>query len=203
MKLAPIFFVMACVLMGQPDAASPGSLYVQGSRLADPVRDLRASQLGDIVTILVSDRASAVARGTSTTSRKTSASAGISALGGLLSSKTALPNLAGLSGDQQLQGQGITSRENTLSTTLSARVIQVAPNGDLVIEGLKDISVNSERQWVTVKGIVRPVDLTPSNMIASDRVANLEIRINGKGVVADSVKRPNVLYRILLGLLPF
>jgi flagellar L-ring protein precursor FlgH len=86
---------------------------------------------------------------------------------------------------------------------MSARVTHVLPNGNMVVEGSKDVMVNSERQLVTVRGVIRWNDLTTANTIRSDRIANLEIRVNGKGVVGDAVRRPNFLYRLLLGLLPF
>jgi flagellar L-ring protein FlgH len=121
----------------------------------------------------------------------------------VLGASTPFPNMAAMSGDQQLQGQGVTSRESTFSTTLSARVTHVLPNGNLVVQGEKQVWVNSERQAVVVRGIIRPADLTSGNLIQSDRLADLEVRINGKGVVADSVRRPFILYRILIGLLPF
>lgn len=185
------------------DVPSPGSLFSSSGQLADAVRDLRAGRVDDIVTILVSDRASAAAKGTTNTARKSSANAGISALGGALSATGRWPKLANMSGEHQLQGQGTTTRESTFSTTLSARVTHVLPNGNLVVQGEKQIWVNSERQAVIVRGIVRPADLTSGNLIQSDRLADLEVRISGKGVVADSVRRPFILYRILMGLLPF
>lgn len=111
--------------------------------------------------------------------------------------------MAAMTGDQQLQGQGTTTRGSTFTTTLSARVTHLLPNGNLVVEGEKQVWVNSERQSVIVRGIVRPADLSSGNVIQSDRLADLEVRIAGKGVVADSVRRPFILYRILLGLLPF
>ena len=183
--------------------ASAGSLYSQGGRLGDAFRDLRANRLDDLVTILVSDRASALTKGTTNTKRTSSASASISALAGPLKASGALPNLAGTKGDQQLQGQGTTTRDSALTTTLSARVIRVLPNGNLVVEGAKQIVVNSENQTVTVRGILRPQDLSPLNTIPSDRLASLEVRVNGKGVVGDSIRRPFILYRIIMGLLPF
>jgi flagellar L-ring protein precursor FlgH len=82
-------------------------------------------------------------------------------------------------------------------------VTQVLPNGNLVLEAAKDIQVNSEKQTVTVRGVVRPSDLSAQNVVRSDRVAYLEVHINGKGVVGDAIKRPFILYRLLLGLLPF
>jgi flagellar L-ring protein precursor FlgH len=63
--------------------------------------------------------------------------------------------------------------------------------------------VNSEHQVVTVRGVIRPADLTTGNVITSNQLAQMEIKIDGKGVVNDAIRRPNILYRILLGLLPF
>ncbi len=91
----------------------------------------------------------------------------------------------------------------TLTTTLTARVTHVLPNGYLVVEGSKDIQINSEHQAITVRGVVRPTDLTPGNVVRSDHLAQMEIRLNGKGVVNDAVRRPFILYRLLMGLLPF
>jgi flagellar L-ring protein FlgH len=185
------------------NTSSPGSTWSTSARLSDLARDLRASQVNDLVTILVVERASAVAKGTTKSARASSASSSIDALGGLTRVPGPLSNLASLSTDTQLSGEGSTSRETVLNTTLSARVTEVLPNGALVVEGAKAVQVNSEQQIVTVRGVVRPSDLSPGNVVQSDRLAYLELRINGKGVVGDSVKRPFFLYRLLLGLLPF
>jgi flagellar L-ring protein precursor FlgH len=56
---------------------------------------------------------------------------------------------------------------------------------------------------VTVRGIIRPNDLSTANTVRSDQIAQLELKVNGKGVVGDAVRRPFILYRLLLGLLPF
>ena len=90
-----------------------------------------------------------------------------------------------------------------LSTTVTSIVERVLPNGNLLLRGSKSIAVNSERQVVKVRGVVRPEDLQAGNTIASDRVAMLDVKVNGKGVVGDSIRRPFILYRILMGLLPF
>ena len=186
---------------GQP--SSPGSLFTPTGYLANTSRDLRASQIDDVITVLVSDRASALSKGVSNSSRKSSAKYGLTAAGGPLKAAGPWANLAGATGDSQLQGQGETSRENALTTTLTARVSHVLPNGNLVVEGSKNVVVNSESQLVRVRGIIRPSDVSPSNTIASDRLANLDIQINGRGVVGDAIKRPFILYRILMGILPF
>jgi flagellar L-ring protein precursor FlgH len=90
-----------------------------------------------------------------------------------------------------------------LNTILTARVICVLPNGGLVVEASKDIQVNSEYQTITVRGVIRPADIDTTNSVQSDRLGQLEVRINGKGVVNDAIKRPFFLWRLLLGLLPF
>ena len=73
----------------------------------------------------------------------------------------------------------------------------------MLVEATKDVEVNSERQTIVVRGIVRPTDVASDNTVRSDRLGQLEVRVNGKGVVGDAIKRPFFLYRLLLGLLPF
>jgi flagellar L-ring protein precursor FlgH len=183
--------------------ASAGSLYSPGGRLADLSRDQRAIQVGDLVTIVIADRASALSKGATSSNRSAQASAGVGAIAGLTRSTGPLANLADLSGERKLQGEAETSRESVLTTTLTARVTHVLPNGNLVLEGSKDVTINSERQRVTIRGIARWNDLNTFNRLASDRLAEMEILVNGRGVVNDSIRRPNFLYRLLVGLLPF
>jgi flagellar L-ring protein precursor FlgH len=184
-------------------AQTPGAIWAPASRLADAARDVRASQADDLLTIVVAEQASAVTRGTTKSTRASSAKASVTAAAGITRPLGALANLAGMGGDQQLAGEGATSRNTTLKTTLTARVVNVLPNGTLVVEAAKDIQINSERQTITLRGMVRPQDIDNSNAVLSDRLGQLEVRVNGKGVVGDAVKRPFFLYRLLLGLLPF
>lgn len=188
---------------GRGPGSSPGSLYGATGRMGDLYRDQRSYQMDDIVTVIVSDRASAVTRGSTSTARTSRARSSVTSLAGPLAAAGRLANLSSLGGESKLDGKGETSRESELSTTLSARIIAVMPNGNLVIEGTKDIAVNSERQVVVVRGVCRPQDLSVSNGVRTEQLAFLEVRVNGKGVVEDAVRRPFFLYRLLLGLLPF
>lgn len=187
----------------ETSGTTPGAIWIPGSRLADAARDVRASQVDDVLTVVVAEQASAVTTGSTKTARVSSTKNSISALAGVTKAAGPLASLAGVSGDTELNGQGTTSRVTTLTTTLTARVIQVLPNGGLVVEASKDIQINSERQTITVRGVVRPADIDPTNSVQSNRLAQLEVRVNGKGVVGDAIKRPFFLYRLLLGLLPF
>jgi flagellar L-ring protein precursor FlgH len=183
--------------------SAPGSTWSPSSRLLDLGSDVRARQVHDMVTVLVAESVSAGVTGVTKTSRASAAKAAIPALAGLTKAAGPWANLANLSSNTSLDGEGTTSRQTTFTTTLAARVTHVLPNGYLVVEGAKDIQVNSERQTVIVRGVVRPADLDTANTVRSDHMAEVEVRINGKGAVNDVSRRPNVLYRILMGILPF
>jgi len=183
--------------------ASPGSLWTSAALLTNLASDLRASRVNDTVTVLVAENASAVSSGNVQTARTSTANASVTALGGVTKASGALANLLGTSGTQQLKGSGTIGRQTVISTTLGTRVVQVLPNGYLVVEGVKEIRVSSEQQVITVRGVVRPADLSPNNVVQSDLIAQLEVSVNGKGVVGDAIKRPFFLYRLLMGLLPF
>jgi flagellar L-ring protein precursor FlgH len=186
-----------------PTQPSLGSLWSPASRLTDVGSDVRAAQVDDLVTIVVSEQASAVATGATQTSRASAVQSQVTALAGKKSAGGALANLLNAQTAQSLNGAGTTSRGATLSATLSARVTAVLPNGYLVLQGTKDVQVNSEHQLVTVRGVIRPADLSQGNIITSNQIAQMEIKIDGKGVVNDAIRRPFILWRLLLGLLPF
>jgi flagellar L-ring protein precursor FlgH len=186
---------------GTPD--SPGGIWSPTGRLNDLARDLRASQADDVVTILVTETINAAASGASTTERASSANAAINSLAGPKAATSALASLANLSGDQKINGTGTTTRAATLNAVLTARVVSVLPGGLLLIEGSKNLQVNSEQQQITVRGIIRTADINTNNTVASTQIADMEIRVNGKGIVGDAIRRPNVLYRMLMGILPF
>ena len=206
-KPSPLdIYVQQAVGRGKNSAAlesSPGSLWSPSSSLADLARDNRASKVDDIVTVLVSENTSAVADGGTKTARASAANSSITALAGVKSSTGSLANLLGVTGNRSLNGTGTTSRDTTLTTNISARVVAVLPNGYLVVDAVKEVQVDSEKQLISIRGVVRPADITTANTVSSNQVAEMEIRVNGKGVIGDAIHRPNALYRLLLGLLPF
>jgi len=183
--------------------ATTGSLWSSAALFTDLARDLRASRVNDTVTVQVAENASALSTGNVQTARASSATASITSLAGPQKASGTLANLLGTSGNQQLQGSGTIGRTTVITTTLGTRVVHVLPNGYLVIEGVKEIRVSSDQQVITVRGVVRPADLGPNNVVQSDLIAQLEVSVNGKGVVNDAIRRPNFLYRLILGLLPF
>lgn len=186
-------------------ATTVGSTWVSYSPMTDLTRDPRASRVDDVVTIVVSESASAATTGNTQTSRKSSTKTTITSLPGIKSpaAHALISAMPSMSGETDLNGQGTTSRTTTLTTSLTARVSKVLPNGFLVIEGTKNIQINQEWQTISVRGVVRPADLTNNNTVPSSRVADLDVKLDGKGVVKDAIRRPNFLYRLLLGVLPF
>jgi flagellar L-ring protein FlgH len=183
--------------------ANGGSLWTPSARFSDLAADQRSRRVDDIVTIQVQESASAVSSGAVKTARKSSAQSSITALAGVTRAAGPWANLANLGGQSQLDGTGTTTRTTTLTTTVSARVTHVLRNGNLVVEGTKVVGINSENQTITVRGVIRPIDLDTTNSVQSARLAQMEIQVNGKGVISDATHRPNILYRLLLGILPF
>lgn len=182
---------------------SPGSLWSGAAMLVDISSDLRARRIDDMVTILVNEIASAVSTGATKTARSSNSSASLSSAAGKFAVPGRFGDILTTSGKSSLDGSGTTSRTTTLTTTITARVVDVLPNGFLVVVGNKTVLVNSENQVVTLRGVVRPSDLSSANTVQSGDVGQMELKINGKGVVNDAVRRPNFLYRLLLGVLPF
>ncbi len=180
-----------------------GSIFLNGAAMADLSRDLRASSVDDLVTILVVERASSVTSGTTATERNTRARTGFDGFFGRQEPTGLLNNLVGFQGSTSLDAEGATSRQVSVSTTMSARVTHVLPNGALAIEGVKRVGINAEHQEVKVRGVIRPVDLGRANTVTSDRITQLEVTVNGQGVVADAIKKPNFLVNLLTKFLPF
>lgn len=181
---------------------SPGSLFNQAAPLRDFYTDVKARYVDDIVTIVVSETTNAVSTVDASTSNKSTASNAVTNLAGLEKVLTNIPTLATGTGSKTFQGAGSTNRTSQVTSTITARVMDAMPNGNLVIEGLREININNEYQTIVVTGIVRPEDVNSSNQVPSAKVANLQVFLQGRGQVTQSM-RPGWLFRILNGILPF
>ncbi len=185
-----------------PPSASEGSLWVARGPQSNVYRDFKARDLNDIVTIQVFERTEASASANASNTRSSSVEAGFSNLFGIESKVSELGNLVNGTSESGFEGEGSTTRSNILTTTLTARVIEVLPNGYLVIEGVRSVRINDEDQIVRITGVIRPQDVTPSNIIASASVAQMQVSLEGKGIVSQPLQ-PGWLYKILSGILPF
>ncbi|HKK01743.1 MAG TPA: flagellar basal body L-ring protein FlgH [Desulfuromonadales bacterium] len=186
--------------------ASPGSLWPADntSMFSDPT----AHRLGDILTVLISETASASKEASTATSRKSGDSAGISNFFGLEHNLTHLnhsldpSNLVGTDYQTDFKGSGSTSRKENLVATLTTQVVAVLPNGNLRIEGTKTVTVNNEEQIIRLTGVVRPQDITSGNYIDSQNILDARIAYTGKGVVSGR-QSPGWLTNILDSFWPF
>lgn len=187
----------------QPAAPSAeGSLWVNSGRRSDLFRDFRARDVNDIVTIRVVESTLASSSADAKSSKDSSVSAEIDALFGLENSIKELPNLVDAKANSSFEGAGSTSRSSSLKTAVSARVVKVLPNGNLLIEGVRDVRLNNENQTIAITGVVRPEDISADNVVLSSAVAQMSVRVQGKGFVSEPLK-PGWLYRILSGIMPF
>lgn len=168
--------------------------------------DLKARQRGDIITVVISEQASASKQASTGTKRGSSMSAGIPKLLGLektpIRSWADLDQLLSVSFDSKFDGTGSTSRQETLQATISAKVLDVLANGNLLIEGRRNVKVNNEDQIIVLTGTVRSRDISADNTVSSAMVADAKIAYSGKGVISDR-QRPGWLMNALDWAWPF
>jgi flagellar L-ring protein precursor FlgH len=185
-----------------PAASSLGSLWVDNGRLANLVADYKASRVGDLVTINISQNLSSTSTGNVATSRALTASSGITALPGHIKT-SGIASLFSPTSNQALTGKAQASSTTALATTLTGRVAALLPSGTLVVEAERQIVMNDQRETVIVRGLVRPGDLDATNTVASNSVGNMEVEVKGKGVISEGVRPPNVATKWLLRIFGF
>jgi flagellar L-ring protein FlgH len=185
-------------------APAPGSLFSPTNPNLFLFRDVKARNANDIVTIQIVESATASNSANTSTQKQGDVNVAAPSLFGLEAGNSTLSFAKILQGSSSMNfgGQGTTSRSGNLQAWLSARVVEVLPNGDLVIEGTKDVTVNNERQTLRIRGVVRQRDVTPSNIVLSTAIAHLEVQFDGKGVVSNANK-PGWLYWLFSKVLPF
>lgn len=161
--------------------------------------DRRATQLNDLVTVRVLESISASGSADSNLSKKSNAKAGVTNLfgaEGYLPSSVNPTSLVGLGGESGFKGSGTTTRAGELSAVITARVAEVLPNGDLVLEGIREVEINGDRQVVVLTGVARSQDVGPGNVLLSPSIGQLRIRYFGKGLMKDSLS-PGWLIRFV------
>jgi flagellar L-ring protein precursor FlgH len=150
--------------------------------------DPRARAVNDLLTVRVVESISGTGSADASLNKTSSANAAITHLFG---AETKIPgdptNLVGAGSDSKFQGGGVTSRTGELTTNLTVRVAEVLPNGNLVLEGAREIQINGDTQLVVLTGVVRAVDVGPGNVILSTAIGDLRVGYVGKGPMRDSI----------------
>ena len=181
-------------------AREEGSLWT-AKDLFGMCSDLRARNVGDIVTINIVESASASKNATTKTAKNTALDASWSGVLQNISGSLLGNNLQAAFGNS-FDGQGATTRNSTLNAYISAHVIQVLPSGNLAIMGSRQVQVNNENQIINIQGVIRPMDIDSTNQVLSTAIAEAKIELNGQGVVSDK-QRVGWLTKILDWVWPF
>ena len=159
--------------------------------------DIKARTVNDVLTVRIADVTSATGQANTNTNRTSSIAGNLDNVFGYKPGNVVEAKLK-----FGFDGKGTTTRKNALSATVTAVVREVFPNGNLFVEGSKEVIINNERQYITVTGVVRPEDIAPDNSISSDLLADARLVYSGRGVLSDK-QRPGLLGRVIDLVWPF
>ena len=180
-------------------ARSLPSAPAQNQWMSSLFADVRARSVNDLVTVHVIENIVASGAADSSLDKDSSANASVGRVFGIdpkfadWFDPTALARYSASTG---FKGSGATTRTGTLSAVITARVAEVLPNGDLVVEGVREIDINGDRQIIVLTGVIRTADVGPGNVVPSTAVGQMRIRYFGRGLIKDNLT-PGWLVRIM------
>jgi flagellar L-ring protein precursor FlgH len=180
-----------------------GAIWTDTGRLTRMTTDVRAMRPNDLISVVVEESLAASTDGTVKNQRASTATSQVSALIGLLHAGNALQNLLNQSSANSLNAQGASATNSSLTTTFGGQVIDVLPNGMLVIEAARQVEFSQQTQTIILRGLVRPEDISQQNQVLSTAISSLELEVKGKGIVNDYTRRQNPLVRWLQQILVF
>ena len=175
-------------------ASVPESMWMSGL-----FPDLRARRLNDLVTVRVVESVSAAGTADSSLDKNSKGTASLTKLFGLESKYPGWldpTSLANVGASTTFKGGGQTTRTGDLTATISTRVVEVLPNGDLVLEGVREVGINGDAQIIVLSGVVRTADIGPGNVVPSTAVGQMRIRYFGRGLIKDNLQ-PGWVVKIL------
>ena len=204
----PSYHAVSLPMPVQPPAQpQTASLWQSGARAF--FKDQRASKVGDIMTVVINIDESAKIDNTTTRSRDNGETAGIphffgleTAVGGIMPDGFDPNKLIDMSSTSKSTGSGNVDRKEKIELQVAAIIVDQLPNGNFIIAGKQEVRVNYELRELTVKGIVRPQDVSPSNSINYNQIAEARISYGGRGQITD-VQQPRYGQQVLDMVLPF
>ncbi|RPA62851.1 flagellar basal body L-ring protein FlgH [Shewanella frigidimarina] len=167
--------------------AATGSIYLD-SQASSLYSDIRAHRVGDIITVTLKESTQASKSANNEIKKGSDLSVQPVYAGGKNISISGVPIDLGYSDSMNTKRESDADQSNSLDGSISANIIQVLSNGNLVIRGEKWISINNGDEFIRVTGMIRSEDINPDNTIDSTRVANARIQYSGTGTFADSQK---------------
>jgi flagellar L-ring protein precursor FlgH len=185
------------------EVRTAGSIWSTEGRLVRLGTDAKAVRLHDVVSIVVTESLAASTDGQVKNSRASNASSGLTGWIGKLKTSNALQNLVGMTAASGLTAQGQSTTNSSLATTFGAEVVDVLPNGMLVVQATRQLTFSQQTQLIKLRGLVRPEDVSAQNEVQSTAMTDLELEVTGKGIVNDSTYRQNPVVRLLERILIF
>lgn len=189
--------------------AQPSEGAIYNAKSKNLYQDNRARQIGDLVLVKIVETSSGKKTAETKTSRDSSLTGGISSLFGFEQSLLTkggqhTPSLTSLNADManNFQGKGETKRDSTVTATISAKVVEVTMDGNLMIQGYREVRVNNETQHIIISGLVRPTDISQDNSILSSNIADARIEYTGTGALA-AKQQPGWLTGVIDVVWPF
>lgn len=168
------------------EADNPGSIYQPGYGMS-LFLDRRARQVGDVITVILSEKTDASKKSNTATAKESNISVPTVTLLGRGVTHNGTPILSsGVASDQDFAGQGSSSQSNSLTGSITVTVSQVLRNGSLRVRGEKWVTINQGDEFIRIQGIVRPEDIAADNSVPSFKVADARITYSGKGALADA-----------------
>ncbi len=181
-------------------APANGAIY-QAAQARPLFEDRRARNVGDTITINLVERNVAQKASDANTSRGSSMSGGITTL-----AQVPLTGLAGLNAeagmDSSFSGSGAARANNRFDGTITVTVIEVFPNGNLLVSGEKQVAINQGNEFIRFSGVINPNTVTAANTVQSTQVADARIEYKGSGFIDES-QRMGWLQRFFVAILPF
>ena len=164
--------------------------------------DRRARLIGDLLTIQIQEKTTARSSSNSSVDRKGSVDGSISRLPFVPQTSSLMPKL-GLAGESNntFEGKGATGSENLFTGTITVTVVDVLPNGNLVVSGEKQVGINQNVEALRFSGVVNPATVLPGNIVSSTQVADARLEVRGRGDI-DSAQTVGWLARFFLSFLP-
>ncbi len=185
-------------------APSPAGSLWQSARSANyPFVDVRPRFPGDLLTVLIDENAEGSKDAETELDTSSSISASVKEFFGIPTIGDIDPsNVVEAASARSFDGEGGTTRTASLDARITVTVVAVEPNGNLHIEGQKEVTLNNEKEYIVLRGVVRPEDISAANEVESWRLADARIDFYGSGVLANQL-RPGYLYTVLDWLWPF
>ena len=196
----PLLALAACAskpvdeaMMGGPmpipqvySAPANGTIYAEGTEIR-LFEDRKAGRVGDILTIRLVEQTRASKDSSTSTSKENAATLSNPTVFGRPVTRNGVPILDGsVSGEREFEGSGSSSQSNSLTGEITVTVTQRLPNGNLVIEGEKWLTINQGKEFIRVRGVIRPQDVGTDNSVLSTRIANAQIGYSGRGPLNDA-----------------